>query len=62
MQVARACFDEIDEDDSGQLDKFELRALCSRLGMALNVRQVNEAWRWMDPDGVCCSLVSLLLP
>jgi hypothetical protein len=29
-------------DDSGQLDKFELKALCVKLGLAMNARQLKE--------------------
>ena len=49
--AAKAAFERIDVDGSGELDKYELKGLCTELGIGINVRQLKSAWKWMDKDG-----------
>jgi hypothetical protein len=39
------------QDRSGEIDKYELRTLCRELGIGMNVKQLKQAWGWMDKDG-----------
>lgn len=48
---AAKAFCRVDIDGSGTIDKTELKILCQDLGIGINVRQLNTAWRWMDKDG-----------
>ncbi len=48
---AAEAFRRVDIDGSGTIDKTELKILCQELGIGINVRQLNAAWRWMDKDG-----------
>ena len=48
---AAEAFQTVDTDGSGTVDKTELKALCQELGIGINVRQLNAAWRFMDKDG-----------
>lgn len=49
---AKSAFDEIDEDDNGQLDQNELTDLALRLGMTPNdaAQQVSELMTMIDTD------------
>lgn len=49
--AAKMAFERIDVDGSGELDKYELKGLCTELGIGINVRQLKSAWKWMDKDG-----------
>ena len=40
-----------DVDGSGEQDKYELKGLCTELGIGINVKQLKSAWKWMDKDG-----------
>ena len=48
---AAEAFRRVDIDGSGTIEKTELKILCQELGIGINVRQLNAAWRWMDKDG-----------
>ena len=48
---AAEAFQTVDADGSGSVDKTELKKLCQELGIGINVRQLNAAWRFMDKDG-----------
>lgn len=43
-------FKKIDEDNSGAIDKFELKKLFSRLGINLNEQQLNGYFEQIDTD------------
>ncbi len=47
---AKAVFDTIDIDGSGEIDKAEFGKLMVALGIGMSAKQLNEAWRWMDKD------------
>ena len=48
---ARALFDELDADSSGNLDRTEVDALSKQMGKKLNAKQLDEAMAEMDKDG-----------
>eukprot|EP01048_Picozoa_sp_COSAG05_P015447 COSAG05_NODE_1865_length_3934_cov_6.136375_6_plen_62_part_00 len=50
-------FEEMDEDDSGMLDRAEVKMLCKMLGMPLTDDDVDKAMMTMDEDGANCSII-----
>ena len=50
-EASKKAFERVDTDKSGEIDKYELRSLCQELGIGMNVRQLKQAWGWMDRDG-----------
>ena len=44
-------FKEVDEDDSGYLDKAEVGVLCERLGMQFTLHEIDDVMRIIDDDG-----------
>ena len=49
IREIRALFNEIDDDDSGYLDKHEVSDLAAKMGTELNRRHLIDAMRAMDP-------------
>ena len=52
-------FEEMDEDDSGMLDRAEVKMLCKMLGMPLTDDEVGKAMVTMDEDGANCSIIRI---
>ena len=44
-------FQQADEDESGALDRHEIKALARNLGVSLNRQQLDDAMQQMDTDG-----------
>eukprot|EP01047_Picozoa_sp_COSAG01_P059908 COSAG01_NODE_7263_length_3277_cov_6.894588_5_plen_132_part_01 len=44
-------FQQADEDESGTLDRCEIKALARNLGMSLTEQHLDDAMRQMDIDG-----------
>jgi CRP-like cAMP-binding protein len=51
VPMVRELFAELDEDNSGTLDKGEVRKLLRRLGMRTDTASLNGVMLSMDPDG-----------
>ena len=55
----RMMFEEMDEDDSGMLDRAEVKMLCKMLGMPLTDDEVDKAMVTMDEDGANRSIIRI---
>ena len=58
--AAKEAFERLDADDSGALDREEVRRLSEELGRALNPRELDAMLKELDEDGsVVCPPSSL---
>lgn len=44
-------FQDIDKDQTGEIDRDEFALLCGELGMALSAKQIDHVFRELDTSG-----------